>query len=176
MLYPCLVKILKHVYLPEVTNIVKPDTILGWHRVNKELEDWVVRMAKENRGWGYDRIAGALAELGYNLSDQTVGNILKRRGIPTAPIGGWFDVKLSSRFRFPLPVQAAGNRAITPMLTRPGTVRTSSPYRDTCQSPRSVQHGLVLPVPSGYTVCQGHGSSGPERVASRVHWRERGPA
>jgi len=42
-------------------------------------------MAKENRGWGYDRIAGALAELGYDISDQTVGNILKRRGIPTAP-------------------------------------------------------------------------------------------
>ena len=42
-------------------------------------------MAKENRGWGYDRIAGALAELGYEISDQTVGNILKRRGLPTAP-------------------------------------------------------------------------------------------
>ncbi|MDH3598977.1 MAG: integrase core domain-containing protein [Candidatus Tectomicrobia bacterium] len=42
-------------------------------------------MAKENRGWGYDRIAGALAELGYDISDQTVGNILKRRGIPSAP-------------------------------------------------------------------------------------------
>jgi len=42
-------------------------------------------MAKENRGWGYDRLAGALAHLGYEISDQTVGNILKRRGIPTAP-------------------------------------------------------------------------------------------
>jgi transposase InsO family protein len=91
--------------LEEVANIVKPDTLLGWHRklaadkfdgskqrkspgrprLNKELEDWVVRMAKENRGWGYDRIAGALAELGYDISDQTVGNILNRRGIPTAP-------------------------------------------------------------------------------------------
>jgi transposase InsO family protein len=42
-------------------------------------------MAKENRSWGYDRIAGSLAELGYDISDQTVGNILKRRGIPPAP-------------------------------------------------------------------------------------------
>lgn len=42
-------------------------------------------MAKENRGWGYDRIAGALANLGYEISDQTVGNILKRRGLPPAP-------------------------------------------------------------------------------------------
>jgi transposase InsO family protein len=91
--------------LEEVANIVKPDTILEWHRklaadkfdgsdqrkspgrprVDKELEDWVVKMAKENRSWGYDRIVGALAELGYDISDQTVGNILKRRGIPSAP-------------------------------------------------------------------------------------------
>ena len=98
------VKLGKHA-LEEVANIVQPDTILAWHRklaadkfdgsdqrkspgrprVTKELEDWVVRMTEENRGWGYDRIAGALAELGYDISDQTVGNILKRRGIPTAP-------------------------------------------------------------------------------------------
>ena len=91
--------------LEEVANIVKPDTILGWHRklaaakfdgsnrrrflgrprVDKELEDLVVQMAKENRSWGYDRIAGALAHLGYDISDQTVGNILKRHGLPTAP-------------------------------------------------------------------------------------------
>jgi transposase InsO family protein len=42
-------------------------------------------MAKENRSWGYDRIAGALKHLGYTMSDQTVGNILKRHGIPPAP-------------------------------------------------------------------------------------------
>ena len=91
--------------LDEIATIVKPDTILAWHRklvaqkfngseqrrspgrprVNKELEDWVVKMATENRSWGYDRIAGALADLGYTISDQTVGNILKRRSIPTAP-------------------------------------------------------------------------------------------
>ena len=39
----------------------------------------------ENRSWGYDRIVGALANLGYAISDQTVGNILKRHGIPPAP-------------------------------------------------------------------------------------------
>jgi putative transposase len=42
-------------------------------------------LAQENRRWGYDRIAGALRHLGYTVSDQTVGNILKRRGIPPAP-------------------------------------------------------------------------------------------
>src|SRR5215510_15967447 len=37
------------------------------------------------RSWGYDRIVGALANPGYTISDQTVGNILKRHGIPPAP-------------------------------------------------------------------------------------------
>ncbi len=89
----------------KIAQIVKPDTILAWQRklaaqkfdgskkrkpvgrprVDKDLEDWVVQMAKENRSWGYDRIAGALADLGYEISDQNVGNILKRRGIPRAP-------------------------------------------------------------------------------------------
>ena len=36
--------------------------------------------------WGYDRIAGALANLGYQISDQTIGNILKRNGIMPVPI------------------------------------------------------------------------------------------
>jgi putative transposase len=91
--------------LKEVATIVKPDTILGWHRtlvaqkcdgspqrkapgrptIDPELEALVVRMAQENRSWGYDRIVGALANLGYPISDQTVGNILKRHGIPPAP-------------------------------------------------------------------------------------------
>jgi putative transposase len=42
-------------------------------------------MAQENRDWGYDKIVGALANLGYEVSDQTVGNILRRHGIPPAP-------------------------------------------------------------------------------------------
>jgi putative transposase len=91
--------------LQEVATIVTPDTILAWHRkliaqkcdgsqqrqapgrpkIDEELEALVVRMAQENRSWGYDRIAGALAHLGYTISDQTVGNILKRHGIPPAP-------------------------------------------------------------------------------------------
>jgi putative transposase len=91
--------------LQDVATIVKPDTILGWHRklvakkfdgstqrqspgrpkIDPELEALVVRMAQENRSWGYDRIVGALANLGLTVSDQTVGNILKRHGIPPAP-------------------------------------------------------------------------------------------
>jgi transposase InsO family protein len=91
--------------LAEVATIVRPETILAWHRklvaqkcdgsqqrkalgrpkVDKALEDLVVRMAQENRSWGYDRIAGALAPLGYSISAQTIGNILKHHGIPPAP-------------------------------------------------------------------------------------------
>jgi putative transposase len=88
--------------LEEIATVAKPDTILGWHRtlvaqtcgssqprkalgrprMDQELEALVVRMARENRSCGYDRIVGALANLGYRISDQTVGNILKRHGIP----------------------------------------------------------------------------------------------
>jgi putative transposase len=48
----------------------------------------VVRMARENTDWGYDRILGALSNLGHPLSDQTVGNILRRHGIAPAPKRG----------------------------------------------------------------------------------------
>ena len=42
-------------------------------------------MASENRDWGYDRIVGALANLGYMISDQMVGNVLQRHALPPAP-------------------------------------------------------------------------------------------
>jgi hypothetical protein len=42
-------------------------------------------MARENSGWGYDRIVGALSNLGYRVSDETVGNVLRRNGIEPAP-------------------------------------------------------------------------------------------
>jgi hypothetical protein len=42
-------------------------------------------MARENRGWGYDRIVGALANLGHAISDRTVGNILRRHNIAPTP-------------------------------------------------------------------------------------------
>jgi putative transposase len=101
--------------LREVACVAKPDTILGWYRrlvaqkfdgskhrqypgrppVSSEVEALVVRMAGENSGWGYDRIVGALANLGHRLSDQTVKNILRRHGTAPAPkrsqITSWKD-------------------------------------------------------------------------------------
>ena len=91
--------------LEEVATVAKPDTILAWHRtfadqkvapserhrsvdrphVDQEIEDLVVRMARENRSWGYDRIVGAPANLGHTINDQTVGHILKRQSLSPAP-------------------------------------------------------------------------------------------
>ena len=50
-----------------------------------EIAGLIVRMARENSGWGYDRIAEALKNLGHNVSDQTVGNVLRRFGLAPAP-------------------------------------------------------------------------------------------
>jgi putative transposase len=91
--------------LADVATIARPDTILGWYRklvarkfdgskarrrpgrprIKREVEQLIIRMARENRDWGYDRIAGALANLGYEISDQTVGNVLRRHGLLPAP-------------------------------------------------------------------------------------------
>src|SRR3954452_8884595 len=91
--------------LAKVAQVARPETILGWWRklvaqkfdgpkhrsypgrpkIGAETEELIVQMARENSGWGYDRIAGALTNLGHNVSDQTVGNILRRRGIAPAP-------------------------------------------------------------------------------------------
>jgi hypothetical protein len=49
------------------------------------MEALIVRFARENPSWGYDRIAGALIHLGHDVSDQTVGNVLRRQGIAPAP-------------------------------------------------------------------------------------------
>jgi hypothetical protein len=58
---------------------------VGRPKLDQETERLVVQMARENPSWGYDRIVGALANLGHRLSDQTVGNILRRHGISPAP-------------------------------------------------------------------------------------------
>src|SRR5262245_18651499 len=79
--------------LAAVATIVTPHTILAWHRqlmaqkfdgtlhrqapgrarIDQALEALVVRLAQENRSGGYDRIAGALGNLSYPISAQTIG-------------------------------------------------------------------------------------------------------
>jgi putative transposase len=45
----------------------------------------VLHMAGKNASWGYDRIQGALTNLGHIIAPNTVKNILKRHGIEPAP-------------------------------------------------------------------------------------------
>src|SRR5262245_44576662 len=91
--------------LAKVAQVAKPETILGWFRklvaqkfdgskhrscpgrpkIDPAVERLIVQMARENSGWGYDRIVGALANLSHEISDQTVGNVLRRHGIAPAP-------------------------------------------------------------------------------------------
>jgi putative transposase len=91
--------------LTDVAAAAKPDTLLRWYReliakkfdgsrlrksvgrapIGEEIEGLVLRMARKNPSWGYDRIVGAMANLGHKVSDQTVGNILKWHDIPPAP-------------------------------------------------------------------------------------------
>jgi len=98
-------KILGRKMLEHLAGIVTPETILRWHRelvarhwdysgrrkaagrppVTLEIVELVLRIAKESPTWGYDRIQGALANLGHHISDTTVANILRAHGIEPAP-------------------------------------------------------------------------------------------
>ena len=99
-------KVLGRKLLEQVATIVTPDTLLRWHRrliaekwdyshrrekrpgrppVSEEITQLVLRMARENPPWGYDRIEGELANLGHQVSDGTVGNILRAHGMEPAP-------------------------------------------------------------------------------------------
>jgi putative transposase len=77
--------------LAEVAMIGTPETLLALHRkliaqkydgsdkrgpgrprAAHEIEALVVRMAEENRNWGYRRIQGALSNLGHNIAHSTI--------------------------------------------------------------------------------------------------------
>ena len=83
--------------------LVTPATILRWHRqlvtrrwtttpnppgrpgIPAGLRALVVRLAAENPTWGYRRIHGELAGLGYQIGASTVWKILHRAGIDPSP-------------------------------------------------------------------------------------------
>ncbi len=90
--------------LEELGTIVTPETLLAWHRrliaqkydgskkrdpgrprTENEVEALIVRMARDNRSWGYRRIQGALGNLGHEIGRGTIADILARQGIEPAP-------------------------------------------------------------------------------------------
>ncbi len=90
--------------LAEVATLVTPETLLAWHRkliaqkydgsgrrgagrprTEGEVEALIVRLAAENRDWGYQRIQGALSNLGHEIGESTIAAILKRHGLKPAP-------------------------------------------------------------------------------------------
>src|SRR5262245_8625056 len=89
--------------LTEMATIVTPETLLAWHRkliaqkcdgsakrgplrprTADEIETLVIRMAEENRDWGYRRIQDALSNLGHEIARSTIADILQRHGIEPA--------------------------------------------------------------------------------------------
>jgi hypothetical protein len=90
-------------WLERICTIVSPDTILAWHRrliaqkststankpgrppVSPEIANLIIKMASENPSWGYDRIHGALANLGHEVAASTVANVLRQHGTSPAP-------------------------------------------------------------------------------------------
>jgi putative transposase len=82
---------------------VSPATLLRWHRqlvrrrwtyphrrpgrprLDRRVQALVVRLARENPGWGYRRIVGELQSLGITVSATSVRTILARHGLRPAP-------------------------------------------------------------------------------------------
>lgn len=90
--------------LKELANAVTPETLTRWIRGQagkkydssgtrrrgrpakpKEIRDLVIRLAKENSGWGYTKIRGVLKSLGDEIGRTTISKILTDAGIPPAP-------------------------------------------------------------------------------------------
>jgi hypothetical protein len=88
----------------ESLRLVTPATVLRWHRelvrrkwtiqrprsvgrppISAELEELILRLARENPRWGYRRIAGELAKVGYQAGRSTISAILKRQRVPPVP-------------------------------------------------------------------------------------------
>jgi putative transposase len=90
--------------LEDSVRLFKPATVIGWHReivrrkwsyqqkgqrgrppIDADLEQWIVRIAEDNPGLGYDKLKGELRKLGFKASPTTIRTVLQRHGIPPAP-------------------------------------------------------------------------------------------
>jgi putative transposase len=85
--------------------LFSPRTVFRWHnelvkrkwtykhqnkggrpRLSQDIQDLVIRLAKENPRWGYGKIEGELLKLGIKVSQTTIRNFLNRQGIVPAPV------------------------------------------------------------------------------------------
>jgi putative transposase len=92
----------------EVLVIVKPETVIGWHRagfrlywrwrsrprsgrpkVTAEIRELIRRLAQENTDWGAPKIHGELLKLGFQISERTVARYLRRVGHRGDPAKRW---------------------------------------------------------------------------------------
>ena len=91
-------------YLEKTFNLFTPATLKRWlmelnrnkwdysqlqkkrgrPRIDRELEDLIIRLAQENPNDGYQTIAAKLRLLGFISNPETVQNVLKRNGITPA--------------------------------------------------------------------------------------------
>ena len=91
--------------LRRVRLLVRPETVLRWHRdlvahrhavasrpkragrppTVRSIRALVLRLARDNSGWGYRRIHGELLVLGVKIAASTVWEILREAGIDPAP-------------------------------------------------------------------------------------------
>ena len=89
--------------LEQIATIVRPETILAWHRkliaakwtyphkrvgrpgVMREIRRLIIRMAEENPSWGYARIQGQLKHLDHRVARSTIAKVLKEHGIAPSP-------------------------------------------------------------------------------------------
>ena len=62
---------------------------IGRPPASAEIVELVLRMARENPTWGYDRIQGALADLGHPISNTWVGSILKAHSLNSSWARKW---------------------------------------------------------------------------------------
>src|SRR5438270_36187 len=117
--------------LAEVASLVTPDTLLAWHRkliaekydghnqrgpgrprTRKEWQDLIVRMAEENRTWGYRRIQGAISNLGYTIARSTCAAQKLHFALKLSIV----SVPVTRRHR-PIDIRDAGRRVSTSQVS-----------------------------------------------------------